>query len=123
MSKSHYGHFTNASGGMTQRIADHKGKVCMANLCSYGSLASGLPPETDCLKIKSLGVELLVSKSHNGNIGNASGATARGIADPKGKVCGVKLCFSGLFDSGLPPETDCWEIKPFGVELLSVKVS
>ena len=64
-----------------------------------------------------------MSKSHNGNIGNASVATAQGMAVLEGKVCGVKLCFSGLLGSGLPPETDCLKIKPLGVELLSVKVS
>ena len=63
-----------------------------------------------------------MSKSCNVNITNALGGTAQGIADPKGKVCVAKLCFSGHLGSGLPSETDCLNTGPLGVELLSVKV-
>ena len=63
-----------------------------------------------------------MSKSHNRNIANALGGTAQGAADPKGKACVAKWCFSGLLGSGLPPETDCLNIGPLGVQL-SVKVS
>ena len=38
-------------------------------------------------------------------------------------VCVAKLCFSGHFGSGLPPEKDYLKIGQPGVELLSVKVS
>ena len=51
-----------------------------------------------------------MSKSCNVNITNALGGTAQGIADPKGKVCVAKLCFSGHLGSGLPPEKDCLKI-------------
>ena len=48
-----------------------------------------------------------MSKSHYGNFANASAGMTQGIADPTGKVCVAKLCFSGYLGLGLPPETDC----------------
>ena len=62
MSKSHNCYIANGSGGTAQRISDPKGKVCVAKWCFSGNLGSGLPPETDCLKIGPLGVELLSVK-------------------------------------------------------------
>ena len=47
----------------------------------------------------------------------------QGTTDPIGIVCVAKLCFSGHFGSGLPPEKDYLKIGQPGVELLSVKVS
>ena len=47
----------------------------------------------------------------------------QGTTDPIGMVCVAKLCFSGHFGSGLPPEKDYLKIGQPGVELLSVKVS
>ena len=58
-----------------------------------------------------------MSKSCNVNIANASGGTAQGKADPKGKVCVAKLCFSGHLGSGSPPEKDWLKIGSLGVEL------
>ena len=89
----------------------------MAKLCFSGLLGSGLPPETDCLKNKRLGVELLsVKVSKRQNI-QCFVCTAHGIADPKRNICVVKLCFSGHLGSGSPPEKDWLKIGSLGVEL------
>ena len=64
-----------------------------------------------------------MSKSHNGNIANASGGTVQGTMDPNDKVCVAKLCFSGSLCSGLPPGKDSLNIRLLRVALLSVKVS
>ena len=45
-----------------QGIAEPKSEICKAKLCSYCPLGLGLPPETDCLNIGQLGVELLSVK-------------------------------------------------------------
>ena len=64
-----------------------------------------------------------MSKSHNGNIANASGATAQWLEGPYNQICVGKLCFYGQLGPGLQPERDCFKIGPVEVQLLSAKVS